>query len=234
MTSTPVQTTLTPQDKAHFHAKALLRSLVAMVNKGMTREYFYAATGGELGMIDPSFFSALESHPGTYPGAALGGETMNAFKNMLAQFQGPGPGQDLRDLKLTSIAQDGEHAQFNGDGTTAHPNLYDREVLTVLPFQSSPTRFEIPVYVMTRDLLTLYKPNAPTNDPTRFDLPNETFQITLTNLPQTNTPPTITAYDPIQNKNTPAHLTNQNGDTATIEIAATDYPRILTINYTNP
>ena len=232
--STPIQTTLTPADKTHFHTKALLRSLVAMVGKGMTREYFYAATGGELGIVNPNFFSTLENHPETYPGSQLGGETVNAFKNMLTQFQGPGPGQNLRQLKLTSIVQDGEHAQFTGDGTTAHPNLYDREVLAVLPFQSSPTRFEIPIYVMTRNLLTLYQPNAPTNNPTRFDLPNETFQITLTNLPQTNTPPTITAYDPIQNKNTPAHLTNQTANTATIEIQATDYPRILTINYTNP
>ncbi len=229
--STPIQTTLTPADKTHFHTKALLRSLVAMVGKGMTREYFYAATGGELGIVNPNFFSTLENHPETYPGSQLGGETVNAFKNMLTQFQGPGPGQNLRQLKLTSIVQDGEHAQFTGDGTTAHPNLYDREVLAVLPFQSSPTRFEIPIYVMTRNLLTLYQPNAPTNNPTRFDLPNETFQITLTNLPQTNTPPTITAYDPIQNKNTPAHLTNQTANTATIEIQATDYPRILTINY---
>ena len=160
---------------------------------------------------------------------------MNGLRNMLAQFQGPGPRpRPAADLKLLSIAQDGNHAQFNGDGTTAHPNLYDREVLAVLPFQSSPTRFVIPVYVMTRDLLTLYEPNAPTNDIHRFDLPNETFQITLANLPQTNTPPTITAYDPLRNRTPPAHLTNQDGDTATIEIAATDYPRILTINYTNP
>ncbi len=232
--STPIQTTLTPADKTHFHTKALLRSLVSTINKGMTREYFYAATGGELGIVNPSFFSALENHPETYPGPALGGETLTAFKNMLAQFQGPGPGQDLKQLKLTNITQDGEHAQFTGDTTTAHPNLYDREVLAVLPFQSSPTRFEIPIYVMTRNLLTLYQPNAPTTNPTRFDLPNETFQITLTNLPQTNTPPTITLYDPIQNKNTPAHLTNQTNNTTTIEIQATDYPRILTINYTNP
>ncbi len=229
--STPIQTTLTPADKTHFHTKALLRSLVSTINKGMTREYFYAATGGELGIVNPSFFSALENHPETYPGPALGGETLTAFKNMLAQFQGPGPGQDLKQLKLTNITQDGEHAQFTGDTTTAHPNLYDREVLAVLPFQSSPTRFEIPIYVMTRNLLTLYQPNAPTTNPTRFDLPNETFQITLTNLPQTNTPPTITLYDPIQNKNTPAHLTNQTNNTTTIEIQATDYPRILTINY---
>ena len=229
--STPAQTSLTPADKAHFQAKALLRSLVAMINKGMTREYFYAAAGHALALIPPSFYAALQTHPETYPGAALGGETMGGLRNMLAQFQGPGPGTDLRQLSLLSITQDGNHAQFTGDGTTAHPSLYDREVLAVLPFQSSPTRFVIPVYVMTRNLLTLYEPDAPTSDIHRFDLPNETFHITLGNLPETATPPTISAYDPLRNETTPAKLVAQAGHTATIEIAATDYPRILTIEY---
>jgi hypothetical protein len=229
--STPAETSLTPADKAHFQAKALLRSLVAMINKGMTREYFYAATGHALALIPPSFYSALQAHPETYPGDQLGGETMNGLRNMLTQFHGPGPGPDLRQLSLVSITQDGNHAQFAGDGTTAHPNLYDREVLAVLPFQSSPTRFVIPLYVMTRDLLTLYEPGAPTSDIHRFDLPNETFRITLGNLPETTTPPTITAYDPLRNETTPAKLVTQTGHTATIEIAATDYPRILTIEY---
>ena len=229
--STPVQTTLTPADKAHFQAKALLRSLVAMINKGMTREYFYAAAGHALALISPNFYTALQAHPETYPGDALGGETMSGFHNMLTQFQGPGPGPNLRQLTLLSITQNGNHAQFTGDGTTAHPNLYDREVLAVLPFQSTPTRFVIPIYVMTRDLLTLYEPNAPTSDIHRFDLPNETFRITLGNLPQTTTPPTITAYDPLRNETTPAKLITQTNHTATIEIATTDYPRILTIQY---
>jgi hypothetical protein len=251
--STPVQTTLTPADKAHFQAKALLRSLVAMINKGMTREYFYAAAGHALALIPPNFYTALQAHPETYPGDALGGETMSAFRNMLAQFQGPGPGQgpgpspgpgpgpgqgsgtststNPRQLTLLTITQNGNHAQFTGDGTTAHPNLYDREVLAVLPFQSTPTRYVIPIYVMTRDLLTLYQPEAPTSDIHRFDLPNETFRITLGNLPQTTTPPTITAYDPLRNETTPAKLITQTSHTATIEIATTDYPRILTIQY---
>ncbi|MGH2854433.1 MAG: hypothetical protein ACRDLF_09635 [Solirubrobacteraceae bacterium] len=229
--STPDPVTLTPADKAHFQAKALLRSLVAMVNKGMTREYFYAAAGHALALIDPSFFSALAAHPEAYPGDGLGGETMSGFRNMLSQFQGPGPEQSLRQLTLLSIAQEGDHAQFAGDGTAAHPSLYDREVLAVLPFQSSPTRFVIPVYVMTRDLLTLYEPGAPTSDIHRFDLPNESFRITLGNLPESATPPTIAAYDPLRDETTPAHLIAQTGRTATIEIAATDYPRILTVEY---
>jgi hypothetical protein len=224
--------TLTPADKAHFHAKVALRSLVADVSKGIEREYFYAAAPGALSLIGEGFFSALEASPGSYPGDAAGGETMSGLHNMLARFQGPGPEGAPRQLKLTSITQNGNHAQFAGDNTPAHPPLYDRDVLAVLPFQTSPTSFAIPIYVMTRNLLTLYQPGAPQTDITRFDLPNETFHITLTNLPPTTTPPTITAYDPLRNTTTPTQLTNWNHGTATIEIAATDYPRILTIDFT--
>jgi hypothetical protein len=225
--------TLTPADKEHFQAKALLRSLVAMVGKGVTREYFYAAAlAGDLSMVSKSFMSAVEAHPSVYPGDRLGGETMDGFRNLISHFQGPGPGPaGARQLKLLSIAQDGDHAQFSGNGTAANPSLYDREVLAVLPFQSSPSTFVIPVYVMTRDLLTLYEPNAPASDIRRFDLPDERFRITLGNLPTMGTAPTVSAYDPLRNTYTPARLITQKGSTATFEIAATDYPRLLTIDY---
>jgi hypothetical protein len=225
---------LTPADKTHFQAKALLRSLVAMVSKGMTREYFFHAAPGNLSLISENFSTALAAHPTTYPGDTLGGETMTAFHNLLTHFQGPGPTGPPRQLKLLSITQNGNHAQFTGEDTTAHPNLYDREMLAVLPFQASPTRYVIPIYVMTLNLLTLYEPNAPTTDIHRFDLPPETFHITLGNLPETTTPPTITAYDPLRNETTPTHLTTHTPTTATIEIAATDYPRILTLEFTGP
>jgi hypothetical protein len=151
---------------------------------------------------------------------------------MLALFKGPGPTGPPRQLRLLSIAQDGNHAQFTGDGTAAHPSLYDRDVLAVLPFQSSPTRFEIPVYVMTRDMLTLYDLSAPPTDIARFDLPDETFRITLANLPETTDPPSVSAYDPLRNQATPAQLVTRKNDTATFEFTATDYPRILTLDYT--
>jgi hypothetical protein len=223
--------TLTPADRTHFRAKALLRSLVAMVNKGISREYFFAASPSSLGMVSEGFFSAAEAHPGTYPGDSLGGETMDAFRNMLARFQGPGPNGAAQQLKLLSIAQDGNHAQFAGDGTDAHPPLYDRDVLAVLPFQSSPTRFVIPVYVMTRDLLTLYEPSAPSTDIRRFDLPDETFRITLGNLPETAAAPSISAYDPLHGESTPARLISREGSRAVVEFSATDYPRLLTVSY---
>jgi hypothetical protein len=223
--------TLTRADKAHFHAKSLLRSLVAMVSKGISREYFFAAAGS-LGLIDEGFFSELEKHPGTYPGAAQGGEIMSAFRNMLGHLQGPGPEGAARQLSLTAIAQEGSHAQFNGDGTAAHPSLYDREALAAFPFQTSATHYVIPIYVMTRNMLTLYNPAAPTSDVTRYDLPDETFRITLGNLPETENPPVVSAYDPLHNENTPARLLTREGRTATFEISATDYPRLLSLEYT--
>jgi hypothetical protein len=218
-----------PEDREHFHAKALLRSLVAMISKGMTREYFFAAAPGALSLIGRRFWSALEAHPGSYPGDRLAGEVLAGMRKMLARFRGPGGAP--RQLRLLSIAQDGGHAQFTGDGTAAHPSLYDREVLAVLPYQSSPTRFVIPVYVMTRDLLTLYEPGAAASDIHRFDLPQETFRITLGNLPTGNRPPTVSAYDPLLDRSTPARLRSRQGDTAVFEVAATDYPRLLSIDY---
>ncbi len=248
--------TLTAADRAHFQAKALLRSLVATVGKGLTREYFFAAAHvGALSLVGERFLAALKAHPHSYPGAPLGGETLSGFRNLLARFAGPGPGGGpsggpgpgdpssspgdpssspgqggaARQLRLLTIAQNGDHAQFQGDGSAAHPTLYDRDVLAVFPFQASPTRFVIPVYVMTRDLLTLYEPNQPAGDIHRFDLPDETFRITLAHLPAGA--PTVSAYDPLRNASTPARLVSHAGGTATFEIAATDYPRLLTLAY---
>jgi hypothetical protein len=175
--------------------------------------------------------SAADANPGVYPGGQLGGETMLGFRNMLARFRGPGPRGPARQLRLRSIVQDGNHAQFAGNGTAAHPTLYDREVLAVFPFQSSPTRFVIPVYVMTRNLATLYRPNLSPSDMTRYDLPAETFRIRLGNLPRTRRPPSVSAYDPLLNRSTPAQLVTRKGGEAVFELSVTDYPRLLTIDY---
>jgi len=228
--TTPAGVSMTSADRAHFEAKALTRSLVASVNKGLSREYFFAAAPGPLSLIGKHFFEELEAHPETYPGTQAGSETLDAFRDLMAHFQGPGPEGPARQLKLDSIAQEGNHAQFAGDGTAAHPTLYDRDVLAVLPFQSSPTKFVIPVYVMTRDLMTLYEPAKPESDVTRFDLPPENFTIKLSNLPAGEAPQ-VSAYDPLRHESTPARLVSSTGETAEFEIAATDYPRLLTLEY---
>ena len=90
----------------------------------------------------------------------------------------------------------------------------------------------IPVYVMTPNLTTVYNSSEPESATNRFQMPNENFRITLGNLPETATPPTVGAYDPIHNESTPARFVSRQGNKAVFELAATDYPRILTIDYT--
>jgi hypothetical protein len=218
---------------AHLQAEIVLRSLVSMINKGMTREYFYAATGEGWNLVSENYMSAVKTSPSVYPGDQLGGETMESLRRMLDQCQGPGLEGPTQQLSLLSIVQEGNHAEFAGDGTAGHPDLYDREMLAVLPFQSSPTRFVIPIYVMTPSLTTVYHANVPEDSVARFDLPDELFRITLGNLPETSSTPNVSAYDPIRNESTPARLVSRHGTKEVIEIAATDYPRLLTIDYTN-
>ncbi len=217
---------LSPADSAHYQAKVILRSMIANVAKGMSREYH-----GSVALSEGGFFKTLEADPAHYPGDASGGETMSAMHDMLSQFAGPGPGGSLRQLTLTSITQTGNHAQFAGAGSAAHAPLYDRDVLAVFPFQSSPTHFVVPMYVMSRNLLTLYRPSASAGDIHRFDLPNESFRITLGNLPESATPPTVSAYDPLLKSATPARLLSSTGRSAVFEVAASDYPRMLSISY---
>ncbi len=223
---------LFPAQKERLQAEIVLRSLVSMVNKGMSREYFYAAAHSEgYNLIREDFIDALDENPTSYPGDQRGGETMEGLGHMLAQFNGPGPGGSARQLQLLRIAQEGNHAEFAGDGTAAHPDLYDRDLLAVLPFQASPSRFVIPVYVMTPNLTTVHDSGAAEQSPTRFDLPDEKFRVTLGNLPETSDPPTVSAYDPLRDEATPARLVSRRADRAVFELSVTDYPRLLTIAF---
>ncbi len=219
--------TASAAEKERLQAVVVLRSLVSMASKGMARVYFYAAAHAEgYSLVSDKFIDALSATPGSYPGDRLGGPTMDSLRRLLDRFQGPGPGGAPRQLELRSIAQEGNHAQFEGDGSAAHPDLYDRELLAVFPFQSSPTRFVIPVYVMTPNLTTVHSDSV-----NRFDLPDENFRIALGNLPETTEPPTVAAYDPMRDAQTPARLVSRQGDRAVFEVAATNYPRLLSIDY---
>lgn len=224
--------TLTAAQEERVQAEIVLRSLVAMVAKGLGREYFYAAAHNPgYDLISNRFMDALDADPDAYPGDSLGGDTTTTLARLLARFDGPGPAGPVRQLRLASIAQAGNHAVWSGDGTAAHPDLYDRDLLAVFPFQAAPERFVVPVYVMTPNLTTVWDPTAPASAPTRFDLPEQRFRITLANLPQGGQPPQVSAYDPLRDEATPARLVSRQGDRAVFEVAATNYPRLLTIDY---
>jgi hypothetical protein len=118
-----------------------------------------------------------------------------------------------RPITVESITDTHDHFQFQGDGTLAHPTLYNREVLAVLPFQVNARRFVIPFYVMTRDVT--------------LSLPPEQYRLTLAGLHVKGA--TFSSYDPITGVTTPVRAEPHGAVAVTLAITSTDYPRLLTI-----
>jgi hypothetical protein len=209
---------LTGADQLHMQAKATLRTLVSFVNKGVSQLDFYAVTGTGFGLMDAT--SMLNSN------FTDGGPTTDSLGRMFA-FIGPTSITQPRSLSLQSIAQWGDDAQFAGDGTAAHPPLYNRDVLGVFPFQVSDDSFVVPAYVMTRNIAQLYDANAPGTDVTRYDLPPETYRLTLGGID--GNAATVQAYDPLSAQTVAATVVARTATTVTVQLALTDSPRLLRI-----
>jgi hypothetical protein len=205
---------VSPADKRHLQAKATVRDLAAFVNKGVSALYFYAVGNGDWAMVDPA--------------AAGGGETMAGVRRLTAAMAGPSTISAGRSLTLKAIADQHDHVQFAGDGTPGHRPLYNREVVAFLPFQADQNRFVVPAYVMTRDRSKIYKPSAPASDPTRYDLPPETYRLTVGGLNADRL--TARASDPLTGLSVPVTILSRSGDTAVLDVALTDSPRLLVLN----
>ncbi len=130
----------------------------------------------------------------------------------------------VRALSLQRVADRYQHTQFKGPGTAGEPSLYNRDVLTFLPFQMSAHSWVAPTYVMTRDVTHVARPGGGAN---RFDLPEEPYQLTIGGVNGRRA--TVGLYDPITNKRAPARIVTRRRNSITIELLATDAPRMLSI-----
>ncbi len=213
-------------DIAHLRAKATLRTTTAFVNKGVRGLHFYAARGDELGLIDDSFFDEVDRRGGAYPGPGTAGATVAAMARMMSRFE-PGQLGAPRQLSLEQIADDHDQRQFEGGGTSGRPPLYNRDVLAFLPFQVADNRFVAGVYVMTRDITRVNRPELPPNDPARFDLPPAPYRLTIGNLDGEGVQ--ASAYDPLSDEQVPVEVVSREPDRAVIELPVTDSPRLLVL-----
>jgi hypothetical protein len=219
----PTVEPITAPDVRHIETKVILRSLVAFVNKGVTAIDFFAARSGNLSLVDPSFFAALHGSTPAYPGDAAGGETMAAVRRLAESMSGGQALSTPRSLSLEELTDFSSNEQFAGNGTSAYPPLFNRDVLAFLPFQVSPRKFAIPVYVMTRNMGQEYEGNGPT----RFDLPEEPYRLAIGGVNGENA--TATATDPITGSSTPVQIVGRTDQNLTVEMQVTDSPRVLTI-----
>ena len=218
-------------DIPEMQAKAALRFYVSYASEGAQAIDLFAAEGGSCCQIIPqAFFSAVDARPGSYP-VNLEGPTMRAVGRLTSLLSGAQPIARPQQLTLKAIAQLGNHSQFTGNGTSAYPDLYDRDVLTFFPFQASQKRFVAAVYVMTRDVTQRYT-SDPAPGQTPFDLPAEQFRLTIGNVDGAHA--RVSLYDPLIGGREPARIISRTRSQIVVQLAATDSPRMLTIDDGGP
>eukprot|EP01044_Picomonas_judraskeda_P014234 COSAG03_NODE_2239_length_2969_cov_4.527526_2_plen_476_part_00 len=117
-----------------------------------------------------------------------------------------------RDIELQSVSDTHDHIQWKGDGTAAHPDMYNRNHFVFLPAQSSASRFVLSYYVMTVNI----------TDP----LPDENYTLVIKGF---NSQPKLSCVDPLQPQGTTVPLTDvsfSNG-LLSVTVVATDTPRMI-------
>lgn len=198
--------------------KTTARYYCFYINKGVERLILYDTSSGDtgLGLVRDNFLDYAKSHaaypqddkPYTSPALRV------TARIAAAMTQGLDPRlSQARPLQVLAIRDTHGHAQFRGDGTPAHPDLYDRDVLAILPYQVNARRFVIPYYVMTRDVKTTLTPEA--------------FTVTLGGLHSVGA--LFSAYDPINDTRLPVQVNSRGLDRVTLTLTAADYPYLLTV-----
>jgi hypothetical protein len=198
-----------------FHAKGALRWATAWVNKGASAVYFYAASSPGWGLVNAS--------------APGGGETLTALKRLTQTLEtGASPISQRRSLTLLGISDTHNHEQFAGDGTTAHPPLYDRDVVGFFPYQVSNGRVVVATYVMTRDLMHSYTSRLRRSDPRRYDMPPESFRLTIGGVAGLGS--SVSLVDPLTGRSGGAHVVSNSAGKLVVDVSLTDSPRLLVLS----
>jgi hypothetical protein len=204
-------------------AKEALRYYAFYLNKGVSKVDIYNTFDTSdlgFGVLLTSFYNYVNASsvypspdtPFVSPAAA-------AVSHFVARMSAEGVDTSLslattQKLTVTSITDRHNHAQFTGDGSTAHPNLFDREVLAILPFQENATTLKIAYYVMTRDFRTTLAP--------------EQFVVTLSGVNGSTS--SFDAYDPINDADVPVTVYTRTATSVTLGVTSADYPYVLSIH----
>jgi hypothetical protein len=200
-------------------AKTTARFLCFYLGKGAQKVMIYNTDAGDLSWgIALDAFNAYAVTNTVYPANDSGyvspallvtQRIVNAMR-----YQLDGNLTNTRKLQVISVSDTHDHYQYLGDGTAAHPALYDRDVLTILPVQVNANRLVIPYYVMTRNVMQSLAP--------------EPFTITLGGVNPATAK--VSAFDPINNVAVPVTVSAGTNGALTLGVTATDYPYLLTIS----
>ncbi|BCM90599.1 hypothetical protein IAD21_02453 [Abditibacteriota bacterium] len=207
-------------------ARGTARFLCFYLNKGVSKFIFYAAAPNdkslgdtELGIVQSNFLDYAKIHT-AYPqdDASYTSPALMVIRRMVAQFKnGLDPTltlQSTRKLTVNGLSDTHDHTQFIGDGTPAHPNLYNRDVFAFLPFQVNRSKFVIPYYVITRNM--------------RPALPPENYTIDIAGINSQRA--RVSVYDPLNDSQIPLAIKERGDSHLKVQISATDAPRLLIVD----
>lgn len=199
--------------------KTVARYFCFFLNKGVTQLYLFATEGGDnsLGIVKQAFLDYANSPDAMYPtdDTAYTSPVLTVIHRLVTQFSHQHDLQlrETRSLTVTSVSDTHDHIQFSGTADPGFPPLYDRDVLALLPYQVNASRFVIPYYVMTRDVMR--------------DLVPEEFTVSIQGIRGQQAH--VSGYDPVHDAAVPVQIEARAEDTLTLRLMATDYPYLLLI-----
>ena len=183
------------------------RSFCFWLNKGVDALHYFDAYENQatsFGLLPVN----LKNLPSDAKFDAVATPPMRALRNLTRAFAGGVPLAQTNALAIEVTALGPQTKVFAGDAS--HPPLWHREVLAVLPFQVSPTKHMVAVYVMTHNVT---QPFAPAS-----------FRLKISGAKGTH----VTGYDPLDDESVPV-AANEGAGLLDITVPAADHPRLLII-----
>ncbi|CAG7613278.1 hypothetical protein PAESOLCIP111_01583 [Paenibacillus solanacearum] len=211
--------------------KSMMRIYTFYSHKGIKAAEIFAAKDGDLtfGVLPSAFFEELRKNNYNLTPSVRekAGPSLKALSNVV-QLMKTGKSIELtRPLKVESLNEPEPRLVFKGDGTPEHPDVYQRDDFTLLPYQLDSNKFAVGYYVITRDMTKTWDSTKDILDPARYDMPPEQFEMTLSNIRGKNVK--VYAYDPLTNMNINVPLVRTTPTTITVTLETMDYPRFLMI-----
>lgn len=228
---------ITYEEKLHLETKVILRSIIAYLTKGTGALYFYAAGTGkadDLAMIDTAFFTAIAAKA-QYPGDAALGEVILSVGRLIEALKGAATIAKPANVTLDDLGDYAGNIQFEGaseaiinpqTGEPANfPDKTNKDCFFFAPIQVDDSRrFVCSYYVVTKNVAHDY---GKVSGSRRFDLPDEKYRMTIGGVKGTGA--TVSAIDPTTGAASSVTVVSSGANQLVVDVQATDYPRLLTI-----
>lgn len=234
-------------------AKMLLRASVFYTHKGVRTITYFAVKDNMLhfGMLPKAYFERLKKDDyelndisralAGLPRASINLTTPDSGRQIavvkrVSDLMKTGKRLPVtRALGVKNLTEHDPRIVFKGDGTPENPDRFHRDDFACLPFQLDENRFAVAYYVVTRDVMKAWDESKDELDSARYDMPEQLFELTLSNVRRQNVK--VSGYDPRTGETfsvTPAQSEDPKASKITVKLPATDWPRFLIIEESEP